>query len=860
MGIMNLISVVVFLAFISPSQSARYSQQCIISEIARENEIIYRFKTPEEASIFSIEVTDSSYRDTFSLSDANKGTIKLAKSFLGILNWRTDKTCRIMIVLTQTKGTEVINTIDIEFIVLKEGFANDLLPRIIENVKNLAKPSNPFRPTTNTFPWPKKFHRILLQGTAKSKNTSLAECNFGAAINQLFKLILAKLEVNIGVSDIHIGPQGILTPEKLEELIEETGCIPENEEPKCPRETLRYRTFDGTCNNQVDPTAGSAPTGFNRFLPAIYYDAEGLNEPPSNQPNAPDLPNPSTVTELFIIIQSKNQLNRDGISHMFMQFGQFLDHDMTLAPESENGDVCEDIPCNGSSADFTDPCFAILPASGRPCIRLIRSAARCPINGFKLLPREQMNVNTAYLDASMVYGSSESVANALRDLTNAPDDLGLLRTSGANLLPIDNSQLGEPLSLCENLGSCFLAGDVRVNEQAALAAMHTLWVREHNDIATRLRSINPHWNGERIYQETRKILGALVQQITYEEWLPILIGRNVLPRYRDFRTDVNAGITNAFATAAFRLGHSLVRPKFEFLKSDFKPFPFSPIPLRQVFFNNTQTQRSGIDGWIIGMIGNVSQEMDNEMAIGLTNELFQRDNREGLNLAALNMQRGREHGLPFYSDFLAECGRRFPELYPVNVTDVRSFDQINELFRPEVFVSIKEVYRNKPQATDLFTAGISEKPRNVNFRRARFDDVDPILGPTFTCLLIDQFARLRDGDRFFYRNRGVFTPKQLRSIEKRRFSDIICNNVNVVSVPRKAFFVDAYRSCTNRDRRMNLNPWKERVTSCRQSPCRNEGICRSFRSRRVSRVHCVCPREFKGKFCQLKRVSSNVNA
>ncbi len=98
------------------------------------------------------------------------------------------------------------------------------------------------------------------------------------------------------------------------------------------------------------------------------------------------------------------------------------------------------------------------------------------------------------------------------------DDFGLLRTSGVNLLPIDNSQLGEPNSLCENLGSCFLAGDSRVNEQAALAAMHTLWVREHNDIATRLRALNPHWDGERIYQETRRILGALVQQITYEEY------------------------------------------------------------------------------------------------------------------------------------------------------------------------------------------------------------------------------------------------------------------------------------------------------------------------------------------------------
>ncbi|CAB4007294.1 peroxidasin homolog, partial [Paramuricea clavata] len=477
------------------------------------------------------------------------------------------------------------------------------------------------------------------------------------------------------------------------------------------------------------------------------------------------------VTSEYIVIQSINQLNRDGIKHMFMQWGQFLDHDQTLAPESENGDICEDVPCNGSPEDDVEPCFPILPAGGRPCIRLIRSAARCPINGFKLLPREQINVNTAYIDGSMIYGSSESVANAVRDLSS---DYGLLQTSGADLLPIDNSQLGEPNSLCENLGSCFLAGDTRVNEQAALAAMHTLWVREHNKIATGLRNQNRHWDGERIYQETRRIVGALVQQITYEEWLPIAIGRDALSPYRGYRRNVNSGISNAYATAAFRLGHSLVRPKFEYLGSNFQPFPFSPIPLNRVFFNNTQSQVNGVDGWIIGMLGNVSQEMDNEMAIGLTDNLFERPNidRIGLNLAALNMQRGREHGLPFYSAFLAECQRRFPGLYPVDVSDV--------------FESIKSVYNNKPQNTDLFPAGIGELPTNREFGRPRrrFQDdgilPDPILGPTFTCLLIDQFERARDGDRFFY-------PENSQ-------------------IP------------------MNLSPWRETVTSCVQRPCRFNGV------------------------------------
>lgn len=54
--------------------------------------------------------------------------------------------------------------------------------------------------------------------------------------------------------------------------------------------------------------------------------------------------------------------------------------------------------------------------------------------------------------------------------------------------------------------------------------MHTLWLREHNRIATKFLEINPQWDGETIYQETRKLIGAMLQVITYEHWLPKVLG------------------------------------------------------------------------------------------------------------------------------------------------------------------------------------------------------------------------------------------------------------------------------------------------------------------------------------------------
>lgn len=131
----------------------------------------------------------------------------------------------------------------------------------------------------------------------------------------------------------------------------------------------------------------------------------------------------------------------------------------------------------------------------------------------KLTPREQLNQLTSYLDASQVYGYENEVARDLRDFTS---DLGLLEEGAVfdgrkALLPSTNGQFIDcRRNLTESTVNCFLAGDFRVNEQIGLTVMHTIWMREHNRIARRLKVLNPQWNGEKLYQEARKIVGAEV--------------------------------------------------------------------------------------------------------------------------------------------------------------------------------------------------------------------------------------------------------------------------------------------------------------------------------------------------------------
>lgn len=131
-----------------------------------------------------------------------------------------------------------------------------------------------------------------------------------------------------------------------------------------------------------------------------------------------------------------------------------------------------------------------------------------------------MNQVTHYLDGSQIYGSTYSKSEELREKTG-----GKLKDSndGKKLLPSamnpeNDCQIKTPNS------ECYKAGDVRVNMQPHLTAMHVLWNREHNRLAKKLQGLNPGWDDEKIFQEARKIVIAEIQHITYNEWAPVVLG------------------------------------------------------------------------------------------------------------------------------------------------------------------------------------------------------------------------------------------------------------------------------------------------------------------------------------------------
>lgn len=54
--------------------------------------------------------------------------------------------------------------------------------------------------------------------------------------------------------------------------------------------------------------------------------------------------------------------------------------------------------------------------------------------------------------------------------------------------------------------------------------------------------------------------------------------------YAGYDAEVNPSVSNAFATAAFRFGHTLINPQLQRLDNGFKPVAEGPLPLHEAFF------------------------------------------------------------------------------------------------------------------------------------------------------------------------------------------------------------------------------------------------------------------------------------
>jgi peroxidase len=498
--------------------------------------------------------------------------------------------------------------------------------------------------------------------------------------------------------------------------------------PRVDLSAVALRPIDGFGSNEAHPEWGAANTPLLRLMAPAYDD--GVSAPAgAGRPSARAVSN-------AVAAQGGSIPNAEGLSGFLFQWGQFVDHDIDLtgaARPTEHLDIA--VPAGDLEFDPLNTGVEVIP--------FMRSL-HVEVGGV----REQVNEVTAFIDASNVYGSDAARSVELRS-TQGRMRMSRRRLPMRNVDHFPNApDPGDP--------TMFLAGDVRANEQVGLTSMHALFVREHNRVLKMLRA--RHWlprgtSYEMRYQMTRAVVAAEIQAITYKEFLPALLGPDALKPYAGYDPAVNPSIANLFSTAAYRFGHSTLPTALLRRGRNGREIRAGDLPLRQAFFAPQEVVRHGIDPVLRGLALQPIQEIDPFVVDDVRNFLFGPPAQGGFDLVALNIQRGRDHGLPSYNEARVAFG----------LPPAATFADVTG--DPEIQARLASVYPSVDDV-DVWVGGLAE-------------DHHPgaVVGELFFRVIRDQFERLRDGDRFWYQ---ITLPEPLLSwVEEQTLADVIRRDTRV---------------------------------------------------------------------------------
>jgi peroxidase len=502
-----------------------------------------------------------------------------------------------------------------------------------------------------------------------------------------------------------------------------------------------FRAIDGTGNNTAHPAWGAAPTLLVQNVPMAYGD--GISKMGGEGRLGP------RVISNIVVAQPNVPPHAYASNYLWM-WGQFMDHDLDLTPSSSisTAPFCSevaDIPVPAGDTTF-DP-----NNTGTAVISFCRNVFDSTTGTDAHNQRAQTNVITSFIDASNVYGSDPARARDLRKL----DGSGELRTIDGpgheEYLPHNVNDLPNPIPGKDR----HICGDARCEENTNLFSMHTTWMREHNYWARKIRTeSNRPLTDEEIYQRARMIVGAEIEAITYNEFLPVLLGPGAIPPYTGYKPDVNPGVSTVFSTASYRMGHTLLTHVLMRLDSSLHPIPGGDLTLQQAFFNPQKVFSSGgIEPFLRGAAHQHANAYDPFIVDDVRNFLVNDPMAGHFDLAALNIQRGRDHGLPDYNSLRVAYG-----LAPK--ADIAAVNPDPEITRrlSAAYTSVNEI--------DPWVGGLAEPP----FPGA-------VVGELVRTVIAEQFTRSRDGDRLFYLN--TFPAKWVNYFNNLHFSDVILRNTTI---------------------------------------------------------------------------------
>ncbi|XP_051000997.1 dual oxidase 2 isoform X2 [Acomys russatus] len=533
--------------------------------------------------------------------------------------------------------------------------------------------------------------------------------------------------------------------------------------PSLPWEVQRY---DGWFNNLKYHRRGAAGSRLQRLVPANYADGvyQALEEPL--------LPNPRRLSDAVT-------RGRAGLAsaHNRTVLGVFFGYHVLSDLVS--------VETPGCPAEFLniyippgDPVFdpdkrgnVVLPFQRS---RWDRKTGQSPSN-----PRDLTNQVTGWLDGSAIYGSSHSWSDALRSfsggqLASGPDP-AFPRNSQNSLLmwmaPDPSTGQGGPQGL-------YAFGAQRGNREPFLQALGLLWFRYHNLCARRLAQEHPRWGDEELFQHARKKVIATYQNIALYQWLPSFL-QKTLPEYSGYRPFVDPSISPEFVVASEQFFSTMVPPGVYMRNSSchFRKFPKegsgSSPALRVcnsywIRENPNLKSAQEVDQLLLGMASQISELEDRIVIEDLRDYWPGPDRFSRTDYVASSIQRGRDMGLPSYSQALLALGLEPP----------KNWSSLNLRVEPQVLEATAALYNQDLSQLELLLGGLLESHGNP--------------GPLFSSIILDQFVRLRDGDRYWFENtrNGLFSREEIAEIRNTTLRDVLVavSNVDPSALQPNIFF------------------------------------------------------------------------
>jgi hypothetical protein len=549
-------------------------------------------------------------------------------------------------------------------------------------------------------------------------------------------------------------------------------------------DTTSVRNYDGIYNNLENPLWGSSNTlysvedGFTNANYTLLPNERHVSNILMAEKSYGKLPINFTLHERIYNL-SPDPIRRNNL-HVIM--GQYITHDLT-----ENNIVfnLQDFSKNFQITvlDVNDPLYEALPPahlrnntkimSGYPRNKLITFDAQgVTINGTEY----GLNLVTSFIDASTVYGSDRTASLALRSKVDGKLHMHIDR------LPYFSSFAGSGLrSQCGMFGGLASgAGDFRADENPVLESLHTIWVREHNRKCEDLKNKHPDWDDENLYQEARKYVIALHQQVAVYEWLKILIGETVfdeiIGKYQGYNKNLDPSLSHSFVLSAIRVPHDqvnfpLILPIND--KCDITPLPgVTPGYEWQERANCLRefTDMYSIDQFIKGAYLQFAQSFDGVITDNMRSIYSKADTPfANFDVEAGNIHRGRKNKVPtFY---------QLKKLHQ----NVDLYDTIGcipgETDSLECFLGITKNITRAANLQNLYKR-VNQIDSFVGFV-VEDDKTETLISKTAAIIYAKEFKKIRDADRFWFEN-NMFTNKVLKEIKNTKFSDIIERNTNIM--------------------------------------------------------------------------------